>query len=234
MSHAAQPERKQALGAEHPAETPAAAEVSASATEAELLAFRPRAGAAAMITQGAEGLLPHKRWWKPAGAGVVTVLVMAGWIAYTHRGPASPASTSALERSNAIEQQVPFAPPKLVPAHSTSEPQTAPVPKQEKKKAARTALQRVRVWRNQVDYIAEDVTVRYFTPKPAVALPKQPIGSATQPGARRIQPPVVAHAADKPGIEQISVQDKKCGQGHLGRRLACWLHKVFPIHKLNS
>jgi hypothetical protein len=35
----------------------------------------------------------------------------------------------------------------------------------------------------QVRYISEDVTVRYFTPKRAVA-PPRPVGSAAQPLAR--------------------------------------------------
>jgi hypothetical protein len=63
---------------------------------------------------------------------VVMVLVMAGWVAYTHRGPVSPVSISELPRSNAIEQQAPFAPEKPA-ANSTSKPQTAPIATQEKK-----------------------------------------------------------------------------------------------------
>src|SRR5207249_12267043 len=45
--------------------------------------------------------------------------------------------------------------------------------------------------------------------------------------------PKVVHAPEKPEIKQISGQRKKCGEEHLGlgRRLVCWLHKVFPIHK---
>ena len=158
------------------------------------------------------------------------MLVMAGRIAYTRRGPASPVSTSALPRSNAIEQQAPFAPAKLA-ANSTSKRQTAVVATQEKKQVARR--QRLRVWRD-VDYIAEDVTVRYVTLKPAVAPQKRPVGSTVQPAAQRIQPSKVVHAAEKPEIKQISGQHKTCGQEHLGfgRRLICWLHKVFPTHKL--
>jgi len=157
---------------------------------------------------------------------------MAGWIAYTHRGPVSPVSTSALPESNAIEQQVPFAPAKLA-ANSTSKPQTAPVATPAKTKAARTTSQRLRVWRD-VDYIAEDVTVRYVTLKPAVVPQKRPLRSPVQPETRRIQPPKVVHAPEKPEIKQI--QHKTCGQEHLGvgRHLVCWLRKVFPTHKLAS
>jgi len=181
------------------------------------------------ITQGAKRLLLHQYRLKPAA--VVIVLVMAGWIAYTHRGPISPVSISELPRSNAIEQQVPFAPEKPAP-NSTSKPQTAPVATQKKKKTAGTTSQRLRVWRD-VDYIAEDVTVRYVTLKPAVAPQKRPMGSEVQPGAQRIQPMMV-HAPEKPEIKQISGQHKTCGEEHLGlgRRLVCWLHKIFPTHKL--
>jgi len=60
------------------------------------------------------------------------------------------------------------------------------------------------------------------------------MGSAVQPGAQHIQPPLVVHAPEKPEIKQISGQHKTCGQEHLGlgRRLVCWLHKIFPTHKL--
>ena len=170
----AEEEKENALSAE----THGAAE----AERGELSLFRQSAAVAAMIAQAANRLLLRQYQWKPAA--VVIVLVMAGWIAYTHRGPISPVSTSELSRSNAIEEHVPFAPANPA-ANRTSKPQTAPVARQEKKKAARTTL---RVWRD-VDYIAEDVTVRYVTLKPAVAPQKRPMGSTVQPGSQRIQLP---------------------------------------------
>jgi len=184
MSHAAQLELEKALVAEEEKENALSAEThgAAEAERGELSLFRQSAAVAAMIAQGAKRLLLHQFRWKPA-AGVM-VLVMAGWIAYTRRGPVSPLSTSELSRSNAIEEHVPFAPTKPA-ANRTSKPQTAPVARQDKKKAARTTL---RVWRD-VDYIAEDVTVRYVTLKPAVAPQKRPVGSTVQPGSQRIQPP---------------------------------------------
>src|SRR5438552_11026529 len=38
----------------------------------------------------------------------------------------------------------------------------------------------------------------------------------------------------EPEIKQISGQHKMCGEEHLGlgRRLVCWLRKIFPTHKL--
>src|SRR6266566_1206967 len=197
ISHAAQLELRQALAAEDGKEHVHSAEAqrASEAERGELSVFRRSAGVAAMIAQAAKRLLLHQyrlHQYRLKPAAVVIVLVMAGWIAYTRRGPASPVSTSALPRSNAIEQQAPFAPAKPA-ANSTSKPQTAPVATQEKKKAARTTSQRLRVWRD-VDYIAEDVTVRYVTLKPAVAPQKRPMGSAVKPGAQHIQPPLVVHA----------------------------------------
>jgi len=184
ISHAAQLELEKALVAEEGKENAhsVAAHGAVEAERGELSLFRRSAAVAAMIAQAANRLLLRQYQWKPAA--VVIVLVMAGWIAYTHRGPISPVSTSELSRSNAIEEHVPFAPANPA-ANRTSKPQTAPVARQEKKKAARTTL---RVWRD-VDYIAEDVTVRYVTLKPAVAPQKRPMGSTVQPGSQRIQLP---------------------------------------------
>jgi hypothetical protein len=103
---------------------------------------------------------------------------------------------------------MPFVPAKRVLANSTSKPQTALGLKKEEKKAVRTMKHWVRVGNNELDYvtqdvtvryftpkhapqrvldrnnrvryISEDVTVRYFTPKHVVALPPRPVGSAAQ------------------------------------------------------
>jgi hypothetical protein len=226
ISHADQLEPKQVLAAEAQKEHAHSA-TAHGAAEAELIELS--AGIAAMITQCAKRLLLHECRWKPAA--VFIVLVMTGWIIYTHRGPVSPVLTSVPPRPNAIEQQVPLAPAKLA-ANSTSKPQTAQFATREKK-TIRTTPQRLRVWRD-VDYIAEDVTVRYVKLKPAVAPQKRPMRSLLQPGTQRIQPPKAVHAPEKPETTPISGQPKTCGQQHLGlgKRLVCWLHKAFRIHKL--
>jgi hypothetical protein len=146
-----------------------------------------------MITQRAKRVPLQKRHWKTAAA-VAAVLVIVSWIVCRDRRPASPFGPSALQRSNAIEQQAPFVPAKLVSGNSTSTPQTV-------RRRVRVgnyqveyigedvtvryftpkpAPQPVRVRNNQVHYIGEDVTVRYFTPKHEVA-PPQSVGSAAQP-----------------------------------------------------
>ncbi len=198
----------------------------------ELPAASQRAGTATMITQRAKRVPLHQQRWEAALAAValVMVLAMAGWITSIDR-PASRLQPTAMQRSNVIEQQAVFVPAKPLPANSTSEPQTAP--------------RWVQVEYSRDDYIAEDVTVHYVTPKPAVVPAKQPVGSAAQPVAQRLEPAVGARAADKPeikqismqekpGKKQISVQGKKSGRGHLGGRVLGWLHKVCPIHMIRS
>ncbi len=118
--------------------------------------------AATTITQPAKRVAWDRLRWNVAAAVVGTVLVMGSWVAYNHRG-ASPADTSLLQRSDAAEQQVPAA--QLSPAsNSTSKPQTAAGA--EGMKATGSAFKLVRVGQSEVDYIAEDVTIRRFTPKP--------------------------------------------------------------------
>lgn len=113
---------------------------------------------ATTIIQPVKRAAPDKLRWNVA-ACVATVLVMVSWIAYDHR---SPVDASSLQRSNAAEQQV----------TATAGRATAPKPQTssvgtEDRKAASSAFKRVRVGQNEVDYIAEDVTIRRFRPTPA-------------------------------------------------------------------
>lgn len=123
----------------------------------------------------------HKRRWSVALAAVAIVLVLTCWITLSDRRPASRLGSSALPGSVANEQLVPVL-PVARPANGTSQVPTAPVPLKEARVAGAT-FQQVRFGENEVDYIGEDVTVRYFTPKPPVMPPKRPVGSAAQPVA---------------------------------------------------
>jgi hypothetical protein len=111
----------------------------------------------------------YKGGWRTAAAAAAVLL--ASWIAYKERRPAAPCGASTLQRSNAIEQQAPFLSPKPVLANRTSRSQTTLGLKQEARKTARTLPQWVRVGNNELDYVAQDVTVRYFTSRP----PPQPV-----------------------------------------------------------
>jgi hypothetical protein len=198
MSHAAQLEQNKALAAKpltvrHAGSARGAATNRASQAceavpaEAAGLPAQPT-GAATMITQRAKRVPLYRCRWKTA---VAAVLVIASSIVWRDRRPASPFGPSALQKSNAIEQQVPFVPAKLVSADSASTPQTVrrrlPAGNYQVEYIGedvtvryftpKPAPQPVRVTNNQVHYIGEDVTVRYFTPQHAVA-PPQPVRSA--------------------------------------------------------
>jgi GAF domain len=163
----------------------------------------------ATMIQRAQRVSWHKPRWNVVVAAVATVLLLTCWIAYSGRGPASPLGSPALRRSTAIKQQVRFQAAKAVPAKGMSAVRPAPVLGKEAR-PARTALRRVRVGENEVDYLGDDVTVRYFTyrsapqrwvgerqvaylgddvtvryftSKPAVVPHTWPVGSAAQPVA---------------------------------------------------
>jgi hypothetical protein len=148
---------------------------------------------------------------RETAAAIAAVLVLACWIAYRDHRPTLPLGPSAVQRSSAIEQQMPIVPTKRVLANSTSKPPTAVDLKEDGRKAARITPQLVRVGNNELDYVAQDVTVRYFTPKPApqrvlnsrsqvryasedvtvryftptpAVAPPRPVGSAAQPVSR--------------------------------------------------
>jgi hypothetical protein len=140
---------------------------AATAVAGESLGVCQPAKAATMITQRVKRVPLHKLRWNVAVTGVVTALVItACWIAYDRR-PASPASTPSLQRSNAVQQQIPFVPAKPAPSNRASKAQTA-VGGAEEAKSPSSAFKRVRVGPNEIDYVAEDVSIRHFTTKPAL------------------------------------------------------------------
>ena len=105
--------------------------------------------------------------WSLAVTAVVTALVIAAcWIAYDPH-PASPVGTSSLQRPHTTRQQIPFVAAKPSPSYSASRVQTA-TGGIGKAKTPSSAFERVEVGPNEVDYIAEDVTIRHFTTKPAL------------------------------------------------------------------
>jgi GAF domain-containing protein len=107
----------------------------------------------------------NKGRWQTA-VGVAAMLAIACWIGFRDRRPASPPGVSGLERTNAPQQQIPFAPAKRVLANSTSKPRTTPGPEPGERKISRSMPQRVLDKNIRVRYISDDVTVRYFTPNP--------------------------------------------------------------------
>ncbi|MFZ0863928.1 MAG: GAF domain-containing protein [Candidatus Sulfotelmatobacter sp.] len=120
--------------------------------------FKRTASSATMLTQRAKNLNWPTRRRNIALTAVAVVLAFT-LIAYRGRGPAKSWESSTLPSARAIDQtQV----PKPLPGKVASAVQTVPVPPKGTAHA-RTALRRVRVGPNEVDYIGEDVTVRTFT-----------------------------------------------------------------------
>jgi hypothetical protein len=127
-------------------------------------------GAAAAVAgelPGVKRLSLHELRWNVIVTGVVTALVIAVcWIPYDGRR-ASPAGTPSLQRSNVIQQQIPFVPAKSARSNRASMAQTA-VGEAEEAKPPSLAFKHIRGGPNEIDYIAEDVTIRHFTTKPAL------------------------------------------------------------------
>jgi hypothetical protein len=134
---------------------------AATAVAGELPDICQPAAAAAIITQRVKRFPLPKLRWNVAVTGVVAALVIAVcWIAYDRRS-ASPAGTPSPQRSNAVEQQRPFVPAKPAPSnHAAGGAEEA--------KSPSSAFKRVQVGPNEIDYIAEGVTIRHFTTKPAL------------------------------------------------------------------
>jgi len=111
-------------------------------------------------------LIPwFSRPWKVDMALVVAVLVIACWIAYSDRDPASFLRSSGLQRSIAIEEQALLPPHKAMPAKDRFMFQAVSGSVEQARTTA--LLHRVGLAENEVVHIGDDVTVRYFTPKPA-------------------------------------------------------------------
>ena len=112
---------------------------------------------APMIFERAKRLSRRKRPWSLSFATAVTFLVLTCWIVYRDRHPASLLGSLDLQRTAVIEEQVPLSSAKVVPLEYRFESQTEPFPG----RATRTIGRPY-----DLVHIGEDVTVRYFTPKP--------------------------------------------------------------------
>ena len=111
---------------------------------------------AAIVMHRAKRMPSYKRWTAAA------ILVLVSWIAYKDLRPGA----SALQRSNAIGQRLPSVSAKTS-ASSMSAPQTSPVLTEGVRKTSASMPRWVRVGNNELDYVAPEVTVRYFTATPA-------------------------------------------------------------------
>jgi putative methionine-R-sulfoxide reductase with GAF domain len=208
MSYGARPEQKKALAADlsplRQSIWPTGPQRAGALTNgASVLAVAPtnrtiyqacatfvaRAGILPALTQSAWAALSQAKrvqWYKGGGgtavaAAAAAVLVIACWIGFRDRRPASHSGVSGPQESNALEEQRPFAPAKRVLANRTSKAQAALSRELSEWKTPRTLPQRVLDRNIRVRYISDDVTVRYFTPEPPVSPSSLPSGSAAQP-----------------------------------------------------
>lgn len=123
----------------------------------EFVYSRPSGKAAITVTRSVKRGLGELRG-NVATIGVVIAVMIASWIAY-HR-PSRSAVGLAATGSKAAGQLSPV----LLPENHTPGPGTVSS-RAEDIKGKRSAFRRVRVGQDEIDYIAEDVTIRQFMPK---------------------------------------------------------------------
>jgi len=102
-------------------------------------------------------VLPDNLRWNVATAGLAALLLFAG-LAYHHR-LASLRDAASSSKSNDAQQQVSSNPSPTNVATSNSESSSGA----SDSKPPGSGFRRVRVGQDEVDYIAEDVTIRHFT-----------------------------------------------------------------------
>ena len=141
---------------QQPCEAPAAG-------DAKLSIPRQLAVLATNLMQQAKRAPWGGRRWNVAVATLAAVLVLTSWFVYNNRRPASSLRPSAVQAPIAVEPQAPVLRLQQVSEKGTPALQPAPVRVQP---AGTGKLRKVRVGDNEVDYVGDDVTIRYFTPKP--------------------------------------------------------------------
>ena len=113
-----------------------------------------------IIGQRAKLVPLYKRWT------VAVLLALVSWIAYRDRHSASTQADFALQGSNKIAQPLPSGSATSSPSDEAKRLAVANPTEPARATAIRTPRW-VRVGSNELDYVAEDVTVRHFTRAPA-------------------------------------------------------------------
>lgn len=135
---------------------PAAAQLKSSPDIVEPIAIPVNNWDSGYATSPIKFVVPNNLRWNVAAAGLAAVLVIAG-LAYHHR-LASIRDAASSPKSSAAQEQIANPSPASVP---TSAPETSANPTDSRPPGS--AFRRVRVGQDEVDYIAEDVTIRHFT-----------------------------------------------------------------------
>jgi GAF domain len=131
----------------------------------ELPDMGPPARAASIVHPSKGAPFCQLRWNVPAAAVGLALLVVTwvvSWNAYDHRA-ASPVDGPTLRITNAVLQRPPLV------LRKRSHPSMAQIVRGETQDTnAPGSAFRVRVGENEIDYIADDVTIRRFTTKPTL------------------------------------------------------------------
>jgi hypothetical protein len=178
-----------------PASAPAINQACAAAIPVDIeLPSLPTA--AVIVSQELRPWRVRSPWWKLAGAAFMTALAIGCWIAYSHRRTTLPVG-AALQKSDALKQQIPTASPKQPPVMETTPAPISPAaakdadPPVSTKAESQTAThrnRRVRIGENEIA-IGEDVTVRYFTSQQHAEPVPQRASGTSGPSQRPLRPP---------------------------------------------
>ena len=126
--------------------------------------LRPHAKDVRATRWSAKRPLSHSPRWTVGAAAVVIILGVAAWISLNHRAPST---MERSVRSNAPSQILKPSARIFPPKRASHLPAAAGA--REYASKARSPFKRVRVGPKEVDYIAEDVTIRHFTTKAAAS-----------------------------------------------------------------
>ena len=154
---------------------------SSGAITAELSSFLKRSGLImATLARRATNLVVLNPRRRLALETVAIVLAFAALVVYRGRVPAGSLESSTLSHSPAIEQQARPAEP--LPEKSEFAAKPSPAAPINESRHTSNALKRVQVGKSEVDYVADDVTMRVFTPKPTAKRTRTPDGRIAQFG----------------------------------------------------
>jgi hypothetical protein len=162
-------------------------------------------------TQPAKRLDRLKRAANVDRIAVAAILVLTCWIAYSNRLPASLLKFSQPQKAIALEQQASLLHAKAVSARRTPRLRTRSLSLQD----ARTRTSFRRPGENEIDYVKDDVTVRYFThtsPQPVVKSEIAYIGKDVTvryftPKPTEVSPARLVESAAQPAESSSSVPE---------------------------
>jgi GAF domain len=152
-----------------------------SGVTGELSSFLKRSGLMmATLARRATNLVVLNPRRRLALETIAIVLAFAALVVYKGRVPAGSLESSTLSHSPAIEQQARPAEP--LPADGEFAAKPSPAESVSESRHTSNALKRVQIGKNEVDYVADDVTMRVFTPKPAAKRSRTPDNRTAQFG----------------------------------------------------